>query len=254
MLVLPQEHPLWQRAWELCSALRGKAAYLARQIQALSSRLEDRIEMLEQRGRLQALVGALCGLEALLQGRALHPAQLHLELSRALGALAALQPGALPPLLPAYRHEAPRAAFLPLLELLEQAVASVSQEHRLQPFDLRDGVFTQEIQPAWLGTRLVLGLRGQSERDLVAWMDGAAIASASNWSSLRERRVLGAPRRRIEAADELGLSGSTGYTLFEVDARGGLVLAGEALQVANLNADDPSHRPREVVLFVKGSP
>ncbi|PXW97486.1 type VI secretion system protein ImpJ [Sphaerotilus hippei] len=249
---LDREHPLWRRAWALCGQLRGKAAYLARQTQLPSSRLEDRLALLEQRERLGALLAPLAPLEALLQAQAPAPLTLYLALCAALGPLATLRAGAMPLLPPAYEHARPRAAFEAVFAALEDALQAVSQEHRLQPFDFREGLFVLALQPEWIGARLVVGLRGQSERELTAWMDGAVIGSASAWTSLRERRVLGAARSRIEAAPELGLQASNGYTLFAIEASAPLVQPGEPLLIANANESHAAQRPHEAMLFVKG--
>lgn len=249
---LAREHPLWRRAWALCSQLRGKAAYLARQGQQPSSRLEDRLAGLEQRARLGALLAALTPLEALLQSSPLHPQALYLALAAALGPLATLRAGSMPMLPPAYAHEAPKPAFDRLLEALEDLGADVSQEHRLQPFDLRGEVFALPLRPEWRGARLVIGLRGQSERDLLAWMEGAVIGGSSQWASLRERRVLGAARERIDAAPELGLRGNSGYTLFAIDPRALPDGAGESLLITNASGGQAAQRPHEAVLVVKG--
>ena len=80
-------------------------------------------------------------------------------------------------------------------------------------------------------------------------MAGAVIGSASAWASLRERRVLGAARKAVDAAPDLGLR-SGGYSLYAIDA--GSVLAGEPLLIGNANESQSSQRPAEIVLFVKG--
>jgi type VI secretion system protein ImpJ len=158
----------------------------------------------------------------------------------------------MPPLSPAYIHNAQTAVFDMLLDNVAEMLSHVSQEHRLHPFELRDGIFSIPMQAEWRGSRLVVGLRGQPERDLLAWMAGAVIGSASAWASLRDRRVLGAGRAPIEAAPELGLRGGAGYTLFEIDPQDAKVSAGDPLQIFNANETHEAQRPHEVVLFVKG--
>ncbi|WP_085316767.1 type VI secretion system baseplate subunit TssK [Derxia lacustris] len=251
LLRLAERHAPYQRAWTLCRQWRAKAAYLARQGQLPSSRLEDRLAMLEDRARLGALLAPLTALEAVLQTQPLHPHTLYLALCAALGPLASLRAGALPALPPAYRHDAPRAAFDTLLDAIEDALGEVSLEHRLLPLSLADGVFTRGIAPGLAGKRLVVGLRGQPERDLVAWMEAAVIGSDADWTSLRERRVLGAARGRIEAAPELGLRGGNGYTLFQIDAAA--FAQGGTLRIANANETAAARRPHELALFVKGA-
>ncbi len=78
------------------------------------------------------------------------------------------------------------------------------------------------------------------------------IGSQSAWESLTDRRVLGAPRERIDAAPELGLRSAMGYTLFGIEAVEGLVAPGQPLVIGNLNEVDALHQPHEMVIFVKG--
>ena len=68
----------------------------------------------------------------------------------------------------------------------------------------------------------------------------------------RSRRVLGAPRSRIDAAPELGLRASAGYTLFSVEVSDEFIVADQALLISNANENVRSQRPQEVVLFIKG--
>ncbi len=249
---LDHRHPLWQRAWALCTQLRSKAAYLARQSHLPSSRQEDRLTLLEQKARLGALLTPLPGLEALLQTAEVPPHALYLALCSALGPLSTLSPGSMPILPPGYDHNALRTVFEPLFKSLEAALGAISQEHRLQPFDLQEGCFVQRLPADKLEKSLIVGLRGQPERDLMAWIEGAVIGSHPLWASLLERRVLGAARRRIEEVPSLGLRGNTGYTLFEIDVQGGLILADETLKIANANETSAAQRPQEIVLFARG--
>jgi type VI secretion system protein ImpJ len=97
----------------------------------------------------------------------------------------------------------------------------------------------------------VVGLRGQSDKDLVAWMESAIIGAQSVYPSLRERRVLGAVRTPIESADELGLRPGSGYLLYAIQTQAELTAAGEQLIIANANEGNTAQRPQEIVLFIK---
>ena len=252
LMLLPRSHPLWVRSWQLASELRGKAAFVARQMQVPSSRTEDRITTLEQKDRLRSLLQGLAPLEAVLQTQPLHPYTLFLALCGLLGPLALLRAGALSMLPPAYDQARPSAAFGPLLETLEEAVADISQDHLMHLFEFGGGHFQLDMQLDWATPRLVLGLRGKPDKDLVAWMESAVIGAQSAWASLRERRVLGAPRQCIEAAPELGLRANNGYGLFAIETPETLMQDGQQLIVSNNNETYESLRPQEIVLFVKG--
>ena len=253
LMLLPRSHPLWMRSWQLANELRGKAAFVARQMQVPSSRAEDRITTLEQNDRLRRLLQGLAPLEAVLQTQPLHPHTLYLALCGLLAPLALLRPGALSMLPPGYDQARPSAAFDPLLDSLEDAVAEISQDHLMQLFEFDAGLFKLDMQTEWVSPRLVMGLRGKPDKDLVAWMEGAVIGTQSTWASLRERRVLGAARQCIEAAPELGLRASNGYVLFAIETPESMMNDGEQLVVSNNNETYASLRPQELVLFVKGN-
>jgi type VI secretion system protein ImpJ len=251
-LVLEANNELRQRAQALAAHLRSKAAYLVKQTSDPSSRVEDRLALLENRARLGSLVASLPVLEALLQAPGLSPYALYLSLCAQLGPLTMLRPGAVPIKLSPWVQADPRAAIAPLLDALEDLVGEVSQEWHTTQFTTEAGRYVLVLDPAWTGPRLVVGLRGRPERDLVDWMTGAVIGSQAGWESLTDRRVLGAARQRIDDAPELGLRSSAGYTLFSIDASEGLVVPGQPLVIGNLREIDAPQRPHEMVIFVKG--
>lgn len=252
LLEVPQDSEIRSRAMALAIQMRSKAAFLAKQNAVPSSRLEDRVQLLEQRSRLDALVLTLPLLEAVLRSPVLTPYALYLSLCVQLGSLSMLRPGALPLLPPAWNHADPLNSLVPIFESLEESLAEVSQDWRTQVFRLESGMFELDLPIEWSGSRLVIGLRGLPERELQAWMNGAVIGSRNLWSSLSDRRILGAPRLAIDEAPELGLRGSTGYVLFAVDALPEFVVAEQALVVCNANEMRSAQRPQELVLFVKG--
>jgi type VI secretion system protein ImpJ len=253
LLAMGPGHPLRQRAQALAAQLRGKAAFLARQGAQPSSRLEDRLDALEARGRLEALVAQLPLLEGLLGGPVLHPHALYLGLCAQLGTMSMLRPGAVPPLPPAWDQAQPSKCLDPLLDMLESLAGEVSQAWHTRRFRLERGRFELNIAGAWLGDRLIVGLRGMAERELAAWMNGAVIGAESLWSSLGDRRILGAARQPVAEAPEFGVRAGSGYALFAIAARSGFVRPDETL-VIGASGDTPGGgRPLEVVLFVRGA-
>lgn len=252
VLAMPQDNALWERITGLAGQLRAKAAFLAKQTAMPSSKAEDRLAYLEHKDRLRNLLAGLPQMEAVLRTPQLHPYSLYLALCGLLGPLSMLRPGALPPVPPVYDHAEPLATLTPLLDALDEGLREVSQDYRELKFEFRHGAFELVLQPEWLDKRLVVGLRGQPEKDLVAWMEGAIVGSQSAYASLRERRVLGATRGPIETADELGVRSSTGYTLFSIQTTPNLTLPGQPLIISNSTESAAAQRPQELVLFVKG--
>jgi len=252
MLDVPAASTVRQRAQHLVTQMRNKAVFLARQTAQPSSRTEDRINLLEQKARLSSLILNLPVLEALLRSPSVHPMPLYLALCAQLGPLATLRPGAVPIMPPAYDHADTAPAFDAVLTALADLVGEVSQEWKTCVFGFDGQAFSLAMQAEWLGARLVIGLRGQPEREATQWMAGAVIGSQTVWTSLTDRRVLGAPRSRIDAAPELGLRASAGYTLFSVEVSDEFIVAGQALLISNANESLQTQRPQEVVLFIKG--
>jgi type VI secretion system protein ImpJ len=252
LLEVSRDNPLWTAVASLAGQLRGKAAFVAKQTATPSSKADDRLTQLELKDRLRCLLSGLPLVEAVLRTPHLHPLALYLALASLLGSLSMLKPGGLPPVPHDYDHADPLSAFTPLLRALREAMAAVSDEYREQKFEFRQGAFEILLQPDWIGERLVIGLRGQSERDLLAWMGGAVAGSQSVYPSLRSRRVLGAARCVVDHAEDLGVRSGSGYLLFEIEADPGLVHASESLVIGNSNEGANAQRPQEVVLFVKG--
>lgn len=252
LIEMPKDGELWERVSAFAGQLRGKAAFVAKQTAVPSSKAEDRLAYLEQRERLRNLMTGLPQIEAVLRTPSLHPYALYLALCGLLGPLSMLKPGALPPVPPEYNHADPLSVLNPVLEALQDSLQEISQEYREHKFEYRHGAFEITLQPEWVDRQLVVGMRGQPEKDLIAWMNGAIVGSQSAYASLRERRVLGAQRSHIEVAEELGVRASSGYTLFSIQISAALTLANEPLIVSNSTESASAQRPQEMVLFVKG--
>ncbi|RAR65726.1 type VI secretion system protein ImpJ [Paraburkholderia unamae] len=252
LLEIAHDNPLWRATSALLGQLRGKAAFIARQTANPSSQVDDRLAQLELKDRLRSLVSALPLVEAVLRTPRLHPLALFLALAQLTGPLSLLRPGGLPPVPPDYDHADPRAVFEPLLRALREATSEVSEAYRECKFDFRHGAFELGLRDEWAGERLVVGLRGQSDRDLLAWMEGAVIGSQTVYPSLRSRRVLGAARRPIDYAEELGVRAGSGYLLFEIRWEPPFTAPNEPLVIGNPNEGERAQRPQEILLFVKG--
>jgi len=253
-LEVPAASAIAQRARALAVLMRSKAVFLGKQSMSQSSRLEERVALLEQRARLAQLTLNLPLLEATLDSAPIQPLALYLALCAQLGPLAALRPGAVPLAPPAYLHADSHAAFETVLDHLHGLAAEVSQEWTSIAFDFDGEAFTLAWRPEWMGARLVLGLRGQDEPALRQWMEGATIGSRTVSASLRDRRVPGAVRQRIDGAPELGLreGSSGGATLFGVTVDAHAIVAGQDLVIGNDNSAQRALRPQEIVVYIKG--
>jgi type VI secretion system protein ImpJ len=244
--------PVCQRARALAKLMRTKAMFLAQVSAAHSSRLEDRLALVEQRARLANLTHNLPLLEATLDAPVVQPLALYLALCAQLGPLAALRPGTVPLAPPRYVHADSQGAFDLVLANLHALAGEISEEWKSCVFTFEHEVFSLPMRAEWMGGRLVVGLRGQSERELGQWMEDASIGSRIVSAALRDRRVPGAARRMIVDAPELGLRGSAGWTLFEIAADPQYIVADQDLLIGTGSAARHALRPQEIVLFIKG--
>jgi len=250
LICLSREMPLWQSCNALAARMREKSVFLAKQTSVPSSGIEDRLQFLEVRDRLRSVVELLPYYEAVLGTDSVHPYPLYLALSSLFGPLSLLRPGSVPPAPVPYRHMDLHSSFDALLAQVGEMLEAVSQTYREIKFTLDNGAFSLMIDPQWMGERLVVGARGPSEREILAWMDGALIGSDTVLGGLREKRILGAARSRIERADELGLAGVAGMTLFTIRADAAFVVPGRPLIIANRNESAGAQRPAEIILYV----
>lgn len=241
--------------WRMCNAvaarLREKSVFLAKQTSIPSSGVEDRLQFLELRDRLRSLVALLPYYEAILGTEGIHPYPLYVALSSLYGPLCLLRPGAVPPAPVPYRHTDLRSTFDTLIAQIDTMLDAVSQTYRELKFRLENRAFVQVVEPGWLNERLVIGVRGSSEREILAWMEGALIGSDTVLGALREKRMLGASRARIERADELGLTSGAGITLFSIRVDPSFILPGRALMIFNPGEGAAEQQPSEVILYVK---
>lgn len=251
-LEVPADSAICLRARALAALMRTKAVFLGQQSESGSSRLEDRFAVLEQRFRLAQLTLNLPLLEAALDAPVLQPLALYMALCAQLGPLAALRAGAVPLAPPAYVHGDSYAAFDTVLEHLHGLAGEVSQEWKSTTFNFDGETFALPMRAEWMGARLVVGLRGQGERELTQWMAGAAIGSRTVSALLRDQRVPGAARSMIDGAPELGLRGGAGTMLFGIEPDAHFIVPDQDLLISNTNTGKHALRPQEIVLYIKG--
>jgi type VI secretion system protein ImpJ len=246
--------PLYELCLAVAARLRAKAAFLADQVRSPST--SARVpQLLETKALLHGLVGELPPFEALLRSGAAHPFPLYLALCALVGHAAALGRSLVPPVLDPYDHNDLLASFEQARAAVWKAIDEGIQEaYTAYSFDYQDGAFALLFDPDWTTRTLILGVRaptGVSDADMAAWVAASLIAARSKIPSLRDRRVAGTVRKRIEAGADL--VPSRGVTLYSLSADPEFVTPGEELEIRNL--DDPGdRRPEEIVLYVRNRP
>ncbi len=253
LLRLTLDHPICERCSHIVTQLRIKSLFLAKLTSTPSSRLEERLETLEQRNKLAVLVKALSELQALLACNEIPPFLLFMVLCNQLGPLSTLRPGSVPIQVPRWQHADPASSFGPVMNEIEDLIGEVSQERRSVVFGFDGHVFSLPGENLPKGSEFYVGLRGQSDAELTQWMNGAVIGSQTVWTLLSDRRVLGVARKKVDQVESLGLRSSSGYTIFSVELRETFIVADQPLLISNVNEEKLFPRPREIVLFEKAA-
>ena len=233
--------------------LREKAAFLAGRFRNSGGGVQGAV-LSETRHTIQCLVAGLPRLEAVLGIGAAHPIELFTALSGIAGDVATLGSGLVPPQFDNYRHDDIMASAQPMLEYILRMIDTVVETHVGVSFTAHEEGFRLKLLPAWLqGHGLVIGVRlapGQSEGEADTWIQESAIASANHLGALRQRRLRGTPRTRIERDDRLGVIPERGVVLYRIAEDPSLIGREHPLEVIGPSARPGARPPAEIVLYV----
>ena len=245
---------LGQLCLQLATRVRETAAFLSEQ--AVSSGAigqSGRSIASENDQQIRALAGGLPVFEALLTSNRAHPFGLYLGVCGLAGSVAGVGTATLPPQLPPYDHENALLAFERAGQFILSMVDQVQLNYSVLPFRFGNGVFSLQIEPQWIGERFTIGVRGGRgvrEADVVDWIDGALIGSAVLAQSMRERRVLGPTRLKIDRDEDIGLVAPRGVMLFRIEADPEFIENRGSLTIFNTSANAEKGRPAEIVLYL----
>jgi type VI secretion system protein ImpJ len=248
--------PLRSPVGRMCSAisrrLREKAVFLAERISSPAAALRGPMS-LETKLLIHAMVSGLPEFEALLSSGRAHPYRLYLSLCAILGNLSVLGTGLVPPVLAPYNHDDLYANFAETRDYIFRVIdEGILESHTAIPFDFENGVFSIRLIRAWTTPTIVIGVRGRTamrEEEITAWFEESLISSDVNVESLKEKRIRGADREKIEGDAEL--VPTRGVTLYAVNTDAEFIVPDKKFQV--FNTSDPMNKrgPAELILYVR---
>lgn len=248
-LHVPPGSALYDMGVAISSRLRGKAAYLADQVRSLPGSTAG-AQIAEGKALVHALVGELPTFEALLSSGTSHPFPLYLALCSLVGHVAGLSRALLPPLLEPYDHNDLYATFEQAQAAITRALnEGVHESYTSHRFILDGDTYRLRFDPDWMTRTLVLGVRspaGAVGFEAEKWMAATVISGETMLLTLRERRQLGAARKRIDSGPDL--APPQGVTLFSLKPEPEFVIPGDELVVVNPGG---GRRPDEIVLYVR---
>jgi type VI secretion system protein ImpJ len=253
--------PPWLRVTggsQLGSIAAGISVVLRRKAELLSTRAQlstvvGSSQVLETRLLIHSLAAGLPALEAVLGSGRAHPYDLYLALCEVAGHVAVVGHTLVPPLFPPYTPCDPMASFAPVRDFILRAVdEGISESHAAFRFQWFNGVYNLQFDEHWRDLPLVLGVRGRtgmSEAEVEAWVGQSLIGAKDRMREMRDQRILGAHRERIEREGDL--VPASGVLLFSLRLDAGLIQPDEILQVWNVADRIDVPRVVEVVLYVK---
>jgi type VI secretion system protein ImpJ len=244
---------------EMCSAvarrLREKAIFLSDQVRSNSAGQKGAV-VLETKALIQCLVAGLPGFEGVLGAGVAHPYLLYLSFCQLVGQMAGVGLSLVPPVLAAYDHNDLRTSFLQVRDYVFRMIEEgILESHTPVVFSFKKNLFGLRIQPEWMAGDLIVGARarpGTADAEVVAWFESSLIGSNTRIESMKDKRVLGPERERVDA--DGALVPPRGMVLFSVKADKAFIEPGKTLLV--FNPSDPGHQrgPSELILYVRNQP
>jgi len=251
-LRVPQSSLIGAMVAKVTKRLREKAVFLAERMRAPSSATRMP-QLLETRGLINSLVAPLPPLETLLGTGRAHPFNLYLALTSAVGHVASLGRGLVPPVLEPYDHDDLYGTFERAVDFIDQMIEEGIQEsYTSYPFYFKKGAFYIHFDDEWQGAPLVMGVRGKegaSEEEIRSWVEESLIGSRSRIAEMRSLRIRGAGREAM--AGDADLVAARGVQLYTLEEDPEFVKTNEPLFVVNLDDTEGSRRPLEIVLYVR---
>src|SRR5579875_2592214 len=261
VLSVPVSSDLGKLCSQIARHVREKAIYLADRIRAPHSEETPSGSELHLGFLIHSLAAALPAFEAALYAGQAHPFALYLALCSLAGSIAPVGLSMVPPVFPPYDHNSPRHSFEEVKAYIFQVIAEGISEtwtafrfrRDPQAFILPASTGWSDLLPAESSAArppLVLFLctpSGATEKDMLSWGTNCVIGAAAVVPSLVTRRILGAPRRPVEALPDL--VPEKGLLLFELDPNPEFIRRGDDLHAFDRRPD--SVPPADLLLFVR---
>jgi type VI secretion system protein ImpJ len=253
-LAVAVKSDLGQVCANISRRLREKATFLSERINSPASTIKGPMT-LETKLMIHAMISGLPAFEGLLNTGCAHPYALYLALCQIVGNLSALGVGMIPPVMQSYNHNDPQAAFNEAQAFSFRMVdEGIVESHTAVPFDFENGVFSLKLKKIWASRTLVIGVRGRPDMNdemVMVWMAESLIGSREEIESMKEKRIRGASREKIEGDAEL--VPARGVTLYAVKTDPEFIQADRILQVVNTSDPKNKRGPAEVTLYIKNT-
>lgn len=234
----------------LLRRVREVAIVLQQQYRSLSAQERQDMDM-ARRTAVQQLVAMLPYSEAVVEAGEAHPFAVYTTLCALAGHIAGISSDPIPPNFSRYDHADLVASFAEVKAYINRVLAENSSTDFLGvPFQHGDGTFYLMFEPAWKGKPLLISMRneGKPAQEMITWAEQSLIGSSILQDSMRQRRILGARRARVER--EPGLFTGPDTLLFRIGNDDEFIQGGEMLEVSSRNPEQTAGEPAEMMLYI----
>jgi type VI secretion system protein ImpJ len=234
----------------LLRRVREVAVVLQQQYRSLSAQERQDMDM-ARRTAVQQLVAMLPYSEAVLEAGQAHPFTVYTTLCVLAGHVAGISSDPIPPNFARYDHMDLVASYAEVKAYINRVLAENSSTDYLGiPFQHGEGTFYLMFEPAWKGKQLLISMRGEGKpaQEMIVWADQALIGSSILQDSMRQRRILGARRARVER--EPGLFTGPDTILYRLGNDDEFIQGGEMLEVSSRNPEQTAGEPAEMMLYI----
>ena len=141
-----------------------------------------------------------------------------------------------------------------MLGFVEATLDEIQEGFDRLPFEPTTNAFRRKVDSRGLPARAIIGARvrpGDSEQSVAEWIAESMIGADTVIEDLRQRRILGAARQRIDRDDVEQFKATPGQVFFRLEGLDQLVPPGAFIEIANPVHRAGAGRPLEMFLLVK---
>ena len=204
-------------------------------------------------GALKTLISTLIPFEASLYSEHNFPFDLYMNVCQIAGQLSALNPTMDLPTFSPYNHLNLRATYDQVLDYAHGLLDRIQENYRVAEFTLEERVFSINLPQPWKESSILIGIqihKSFSEQDATDWMKNSIIGSENFLRSIRDKRVLGAPRSFPSQVSSFKNSLGKGILMAEIQLSPDYIDPLRPLIITNIS-DTFEKRPESIFLYVE---
>jgi type VI secretion system protein ImpJ len=207
LLKVKKDSPLWQECMETSIKIRQKIQIVIDDLQRMRTLSQQQYKF-DKYFTIHALALAIPRFEAIYKTEEVHPFMVHLEFLSLLGAIFTIDQNITPPVSVEYAHDDIMEGYQKIKKLIFEILdREIPSNYQIVPFTKINNDFKFILnEPITKGADIVIGFRkpfNVKNEDFSNWIKTVIVGDAKKFEILRQKRLLGLPRKIVEKYDEL---------------------------------------------------